>query len=218
MIQMILPRLRNEERVTLHLVASPDRDSRATFMLGSPLVPMQALLGLMALIVVVSGCVMVGPDFVTPEASTEGQWLGEDDPKITNESADYSEWWTVFDDPVLDSLIGMAFEQNLPLRIAGIRVLEARANLGIAVGNLYPQQQQASAAATANQLSQNATNTALVDKFNYNYSTGFDAAWELDFWGRFRRGNQLMPSSLLRLPIMMTLWSSSRLRLLEPMS
>lgn len=145
---------------------------------------------------VLGGC-MVGPDFVTPDAPTEGQWLGAEDPKITNESADYSEWWTVFDDPILNSLVQMAFEQNLPLRIAGIRVLEARANLGVAVGNLYPQLQQASAVATADQLSQNATNAALVDKFNYNYFAGFDAAWELDFWGRFRRGIESADAELI---------------------
>ena len=50
-------------------------------------------------------------------------------------------WWTVFHDPVLDSLICYANQQNLSLRAAGFRVLEARAQMLIDVGSLFPQTQ-----------------------------------------------------------------------------
>jgi NodT family efflux transporter outer membrane factor (OMF) lipoprotein len=66
--------------------------------------------------------------------------------------------------------------------------MEARAQLGVAVGNKYPQLQQLSSSATAVEISDNAPNALAADKFYYNYELGFDAAWELDFWGRFRRG------------------------------
>ena len=143
--------------------------------------------GLLALVLLASGC-MVGPDFVRPDAPMEEGWIKKEDPRIKSEPADYSKWWTVFDDPVLNNLIETAYQQNLDLQIAGLRILEARAQLGIATGQLYPQTQQVSADAKANGLSENAPNGKGADKFFYNYQMGFDAAWELDFWGRFRRG------------------------------
>ena len=142
----------------------------------------------LAVALILSGCTMVGPDFIKPEAPVADKWLEVDHTKITSQPAEHSDWWTVFDDPVLDSLVDTAYQQNLPLRIAGIRILEARANLGFAVGTFYPQLQQLRADISANQLSDNRPQAALLDKFFYNYFSGFDAAWELDFWGRFRRG------------------------------
>ena len=76
--------------------------------------------------------------------------------------------------------------QNLSLRAAGLRVIEARAARGITVGRFFPQTQQVVGSAAAHQVSAN-------DAFNggdRSYSTasvGIEAAWELDFWGKFRR-------------------------------
>jgi NodT family efflux transporter outer membrane factor (OMF) lipoprotein len=103
----------------------------------------------------------------------------------------------VFNNPVLDQLIETAHQQNLPLQIAGLRILEARAQLGIARGNQYPQLQQAVGSATANELSENSPNfSPLTDDTFANYQVGFDAAWELDFWGRFRRGIEAADANL----------------------
>jgi outer membrane protein TolC len=88
-----------------------------------------------------SGCNMVGPDFIKPEAPVAEDWLETNDPIISTEKSDLSSWWTIFNDPVLDTLIDSAYKQNLSLQIAGIRILESRAQLGIAVGNSYPQSQ-----------------------------------------------------------------------------
>ena len=153
------------------------------------------LVVLFTLALLVSGC-MVGPDFVRPDAQVEEAWLQQHNQRIKSEPADLSEWWSVFNDPVLDALIEIASRQNLDLQNAGLRILEARAQLGIAVGSQYPQTQQIGGEATANQLSENAPNGAGADKFFYNYQFGFDAAWELDFWGRFRRGVESANASL----------------------
>jgi len=139
------------------------------------------------LVLLVGGCA-VGPDFVRPDAPSEEKWIDSDVPQIKTEPADLTDWWKVFNDPLLDSLIETAYRQNLPLQIAGLRIMEARAQLGVAVGNKYPQLQQLSSSATAVEISDNAPNALAADKFYYNYELGFDAAWELDFWGRFRRG------------------------------
>ena len=148
---------------------------------------LRSMAGLIALALILGGCA-VGPDYIKPEVPEPPEWLEEGDPKIKSEPADFSRWWTVFDAPVLNSLIGTAYQENLPLLIAGIRILEARAELGIAIGNKYPQLQQARGALTGTGLSENAANTSPTMDTRYgDLDLGFDAAWELDFWGKFRR-------------------------------
>jgi NodT family efflux transporter outer membrane factor (OMF) lipoprotein len=138
-------------------------------------------------VLLVTGCA-VGPDYIRPDAPEPQKWLEEKDPVIKSEPADFGQWWTVFNDPVLNTLVEMAFQQNLPLRIAGIRILEARAQLGIAAGNLYPQSQEGKGAYTYTDVSKNTANSQRGADFHYgNIDLGFDAAWELDFWGKFRR-------------------------------
>jgi len=144
----------------------------------------------------VSGCAMVGPDYIKPSAPEPKEWLQKEQPKLKSEQADFSQWWMVFDDPVLNDLIQAAYQQNLPLRIAGVRILEARAQLGIAVGNRYPQVQQVGAGYTRVNVSENAANTAAADHAFGEYDVGFDAAWELDFWGKYRRGVESGVASL----------------------
>ncbi len=143
----------------------------------------------LAMVLIMSGCTMVGPDFVKPEAPLRGEWTEIEAPGLSAGQTDYSSWWRVFDDPVLDNLVETAYRQNLSLQIAGIRIYEARAQLGIAVGNLYPQQQSASGLLTTNKLGTSAETTVIDNYFN-SLSLGFDAAWELDVWGKFRRSVQ----------------------------
>ncbi|MDJ0915913.1 MAG: TolC family protein, partial [Desulfobacterales bacterium] len=130
---------------------------------------------------------MVGPNFIKPEAPVETEWLEADAPEIKTEASDYKDWWLVFNDPVLNDLVEYAYQQNLPLQIAGIRIFQARAQLGVVVGNLYPQLQQGRGGADYNQISENAPNTLGADDSFWQYNAGFDAAWELDVWGKFRR-------------------------------
>ncbi len=149
-----------------------------------------AIAVLLLAIVLLSGCTMVGPDYVKPEAPEPEKWLESTDPKIQSKETDFSEWWAVFNDPILNDLIQAAYQQNLPLQIAGIRIYEARAQLGIAFGFQYPQTQQGLGAAQVNQVSNNAPNIAFADRYFTTYDIGLDAAWELDVWGRFRRAVQ----------------------------
>jgi NodT family efflux transporter outer membrane factor (OMF) lipoprotein len=137
-------------------------------------------------VLIMSGCTMVGPDFVKPEAPLLEDWTEAETRGLSAGQADYGDWWRVFNDPVLDHLVEKAYRQNLSLQIAAIRIYEARAQLGIAVGNLYPQQQSASGDLTSNKLNIRDDSPLIDDRFNA-LSLGFDAAWELDIWGKFRR-------------------------------
>ncbi len=149
-----------------------------------------------ALVLLLGGCATVGPDYVRPKAQEPAAWV-EKDPRITQEPADLSAWWKVFNDPVLDGLIETAYQQNLSLQIAGIRILEARVQLGIAKGNLYPQVQTLSGSLTHANLSQNSANALSVLDFGYNdLVADFGAAWEIDLWGKFRRGIEASNAAL----------------------
>ena len=151
-----------------------------------------AMSGLIALAILFSGCIMVGPDYIKPTAPEPEKWLESNEPKFQTEEADFSDWWTVFDDPVLNKLVEAAYQQNLTLQIAGLRIYEARAELGIAFGFQYPQTQQALGEGSLNQRSKNAPNedSSVLDRYYANYEVGLDAAWELDVWGKFRRAVQ----------------------------
>jgi outer membrane protein TolC len=105
----------------------------------------------------------VGPDFVQPKAPVPEQWQEADSAVVTRKPAEQIRWWEIFGDPVLSKLIELVYHNNYSLKIAGLRVLEARAQLGIAVGNLYPQLQQANGNATYTSVSKNAANTASGD-------------------------------------------------------
>jgi NodT family efflux transporter outer membrane factor (OMF) lipoprotein len=155
-----------------------------------------SLLLVLAATLLLSACTALGPDFVKPEVAEETTWLDENQ-EISSASPEQAEWWKLFNDPVLNALIVKAYNQNLPLQVAGLRIYEARAQLGIATGLQYPQSQTAGGSATANRLSENSPNfTSLFDESFGNYQVGFDAAWELDFWGRYRRGIESADANL----------------------
>ncbi len=131
---------------------------------------------------------MVGPDYVSPPTETEAQWLEAEDQRLHTDSAVDQEWWKTFSDPILSQLIDHAYRENLNLRMTGIRVLEARAQLGVAVGNFYPQSQQMTGSLSDVHLSQRAYQAAFSNIFNYAQAQlGLTASWEIDFWGKFRR-------------------------------
>ncbi len=144
-------------------------------------------LHLCALLALTAGCA-VGPDYVRPETDTAETWSESIDSTLSTDPVEYGPWWTVFEDPALEQLVRIASQQNLPLQIAAARILEARAVLGISRGLRFPQQQQLAGTAARVELSENAPNVAIADQAFSAYDVGFDAAWELDVWGRLRRG------------------------------
>jgi len=126
----------------------------------------------------------VGPNYCKPPAPVADHWIDEADVHVSDE-ANLARWWTVFRDPVLDRLIAQAYQQNLTLRQASFRILEARAQLAIAKGEIFPQQQYASGGYQRIASSNNYLNSG--SQFYDQYGLGFNLSWELDFWGRLRR-------------------------------
>jgi len=154
----------------------------------------QAFVGVFLLL---SGC-MVGPDFTRPSGKVSKSWLEGGDERVKTSPVEYRGWWRAFDDSVLDQLISQAYQENLSLKIAGVRVLEARATLGIVAGELYPQTQQAFGYLQYNRTSERAPQALFNSDLNYRQSEiGFQAGWELDFWGKFRRAVESANASWL---------------------
>ncbi|MDZ4819660.1 MAG: efflux transporter outer membrane subunit [Planctomycetota bacterium] len=143
----------------------------------------------------------VGPNYRKPAVPISDNWIDSRDQRISNDPPIENAWWQVFRDPVLDALVQNAYAQNLTLREAGFRVVESRAILGIAVGNWFPQTQQAVGAYSRQQLSQEVGFVAGGGGpgFPRNFSVwsgGAQLAWELDFWGRFRRSIEAADAEL----------------------
>jgi NodT family efflux transporter outer membrane factor (OMF) lipoprotein len=145
-------------------------------------------------LLVLAGCATVGPDFQRPQVSLGDAWHTQG--QVATQAPVDVQWWKEFHDDVLDRLVELASQQNLSLQAAGLRIIEGRAQLGIATGNEWPQV-QASAGATAVGLSHNSPNTSAFDHRYLDYQVGFDAVWELDFWGKYRRGTESAAANLL---------------------
>ena len=139
------------------------------------------VLGLAALL---SACA-VGPDYRTPETAAT--------PFVAAPAAGVNEqpfeaaWWEQFQDPVLDGLIERALTADLDLKIALARVEEARAFYGAARRDRWPGA-SAEIARTESRQQQPAFGTDRVDIESYD--AGLAALWELDLFGRVRRGAQ----------------------------
>ncbi|HEY2249939.1 MAG TPA: efflux transporter outer membrane subunit, partial [Planctomycetaceae bacterium] len=139
----------------------------------------------------------VGPNYQRPAAPIAPDWINGDDQRVRKQEDDLAHWWSVLNDPVLDALVADAYRQNLTLRDAGFRVLQARAMLGIAVGNFFPQQQYMSGDYLRQALSTKSANRSFLNKRMFNqWDVGFGLAWELDFWGRFRRAIEAADADL----------------------
>ena len=145
----------------------------------------------------------VGPDYCKPAAPVACDWIDAYDERVRQELPDNPAWWTVFNDPILNGLIEDTYRQNLPLRVAGMRVVEAQRQRQIAAGNLFPQLQEGFGEYSRTETSENAFPTNRLTGLGFaapsavdNWVAGFDAGWELDVWGRFRRGIEAADANL----------------------
>lgn len=150
------------------------------------------------MLLALSGCKAIGPNFVRPDAPVADQWSETLENKVSHKKVVDDKWWANFNDETLNSLVDTAHQQNLTLQIAGIRIVEARARLGIAIGKTYPQHQQVRVGVSHVGLSDNQPNISpAVDTSYSDINAGFDIGWELDLWGRFKRGVEAADADLM---------------------
>jgi multidrug efflux system outer membrane protein len=136
-----------------------------------------------------AGCVTVGPDYATPQTAPAAlQQIGTADYVADHPVAT---WWSQFDDPVLDQLVREALLANLDLRIAVSRVNEARAVFSERRLDLAP---HVTMGVEGTRSKQPVEGQGRVE--TDSYSAGFDAAWELDLFGRVRRNAEAAHADL----------------------
>ena len=162
-----------------------------------------ALVKSAALVVVITGalagCASVGPDYKRPAIATAPQWHT---PREGVGSLADLEWWQLFQDPVLRGLIGTALEENKDLRLAVARVAEARAQLAVTRAAQFPQV-DGQGSYTNQRFSQKSFPFAAIGSFpgasvpQDFYRTSVDLTFELDLWGRLRRGTEAARGDLL---------------------
>ena len=135
------------------------------------------------------GACAVGPDFTRPAVPWLETWSADaleaaEQESLTHTPVQVDQWWRAFGDAVLEKLVEEAQRQNPGVLTAGLRILEARAELGIAGSNLYPQLQQLG----GDGLWVGTTQGDGPARDAWTASGALDVVWELDFWGKFRRG------------------------------
>ncbi len=193
-------------RTTREHVAPPFR--------GNALLRSLSTAGCAVAVLLMSGCVAtgpmtwiqngfkVGPNYGRPPAPVAPEWIEANDARVQGRQLRDGDWWNVFGDSRLTTLIHTAYQQNPSLRAVGTRVLQARAQQAIAAGNLFPQTQEATGSYSRVALSHNAFNNPSafesasrfptppglpIGNFYSDWTAGFNLSWELDFWGRYRR-------------------------------
>jgi multidrug efflux system outer membrane protein len=131
------------------------------------------------------GCLM-GPNYHRPATSLPVEFPGA---PATNESIADRKWFELFQDATLKDLVATALEKNFDVRIAAERVLEARAQYGIARANLFPTlDAQGSFNATRSSSIGATPFIASGSNLASSYTqAGLQFAWELDLWGKLRR-------------------------------
>jgi outer membrane protein, multidrug efflux system len=181
--------------------------------------PARTLIALIAASLL-SGCVM-GPNFQRPGTTPPPTWPGvtaapADVPsKPVARAYDGRQWWSVFKDPILDDLVDEAVRQNLDLQTAALRIEEARAQRGSAAAQGKPSvsgmglggRQRSSENGLASALTGGASQQAgsstgaaaapAPSPYSDLFQVGFDATWELDLWGKARRGVEAADANIV---------------------
>jgi len=158
--------------------------------------PTGFLLVLATFSVFLSGCALVGPDFVQPDVPTLSlQYQASEvqqQPSIGVDS-----WWRSFADPTLEQLVSQALQNNLTVQVAAERIIEARANVSLNGGNLAP---NVTSHTGYEYLKRSPNARPFVgqngDPFQL-FTSGLDSIWEIDLFGRLERAIQASEAELV---------------------
>lgn len=141
-----------------------------------------------------TGCTL-GPKYKRPERPVPDVYRGlaPDWGKQTNASLADEKWWAVFDDPQLQALIREALANNYDLQIAATHILQAQAALGITRADQFP-----SVSGAISALNERSPRSHATPEFESSpIQVSLSLAWELDFWGKFRRATEAARAELL---------------------
>ena len=153
------------------------------------------LMGISLTMLLTAGCA-VGPNYKRPSVEVPGMYRGttpQDAAQPTTESLGEQKWWEVFQDKQLQDLIHAALEHNYDVRIAATRILQAQAQLGITRADQLP-----TISGGAQAVNQRNSRTKFFPPYETSANqVDLSLAWELDFWGKFRRATEAARGNLL---------------------
>ena len=146
-----------------------------------------------ALIALLAGGCMVGPDYVRPPVDAPAAWrLDEKDVRDLANTA----WWEQFGDPVLNDLVAVALRENKDLLIASARVDEFAGRYGFVRSGLFPQVGGSYEARRQRDVAAVVVGAGGGEVYN-TYTAALNASWEIDLWGRIRRQTEAARAQLL---------------------
>ena len=140
------------------------------------------------LLLFLTACSAVGPDYQAPDPAVPAGWTAATgQTKAASATDELSAWWQLFHDATLNDLINRAITANQDIRIAETRIREARA-----ARRLSAAAQQPAVHAAAAQIRHRSYPNTTSGPTDYEYfQLGFDASWELDFFGGVRRSVEM---------------------------
>jgi outer membrane protein, multidrug efflux system len=155
----------------------------------------RSLVAVSLVMLLTSGCA-VGPNYKRPRVDVPGTYRGavpQEAPQPAAESLGDQKWWEVFQDKQLQDLIHTALQQNYDVRIAATRILEARAQVGIVRADQLP-----TISAGAQAVNERYPRVKLYPQYETSSNqVDLSLAWELDFWGKYRRATESARANLL---------------------
>jgi multidrug efflux system outer membrane protein len=154
------------------------------------------LAGLSLTLLLSAGCA-VGPNYKRPSVDVPGMYRGTTPQDAAQpaaaESLGQQKWWEVFQDKQLQDLIHTALQHNYDVRIAATRILEAQAQLGITRADQLP-----TISGGASAVNERNPRTKFFPEYETSANqVDVSLAWELDFWGKYRRATESARASLL---------------------
>jgi outer membrane protein, multidrug efflux system len=141
-----------------------------------------------------AGCA-IGPNYKRPPVTEPQMFRGQ----AAAEAASLADlpWWEVFQDIILRNLIQDALGSNYDVRIAAARVQEARAQVGVARSEFFPQIGYNFQVQRARNLGAQFGLPSPKPTITDVYLGALSASWELDIWGRIRRSSEAARANLL---------------------
>ena len=140
----------------------------------------------------------VGPDYKRPELALPESWPQQQDAAAQKANSADEQWWHLYADTILDQLEDEALAHNSDIQVAAARVLEVRAQLGIAQADQFPTVgANINESRTEYTLNGATPYPSTLPRIQSSYQATLNASYELDLWGKIRRANEAARADLL---------------------
>ena len=140
----------------------------------------------------------VGPDYKRPELALPESWPQQQDAAAQKANSADEQWWHLYADTILDQLEDEALAHNSDIQVAAARVLEVRAQLGIAQADQFPTVgANINESRTEYTLNGATPYPSTLPRIQSSYQATLNASYELDLWGKIRRATEAARADLL---------------------